>query len=208
MTQAPADSSPETQSKDLRNWYAYCDSNPVQFVDPNGLVKITLHWYTVIGANGYNFVHLLIIDTDNVVGSTTYGQQWIFSGGPQNHASEPWADFGNLVSYSGKWKGRNKHGGQDDNPDNPWGGGVVLVDDQSSYANAVAGFQRTEKRIIDTESDYGLVPRPGYNQGNSNSFVWNLLAEAGLMDEKAGAMQKRRRAGYAPLKPPGCGVEL
>ena len=82
------------------------------------------------------------------------------------------------------------------------------MDDQSSYANAVAGFQRIGKRVIDTEYDYGLVPRPGSGQGNSNSFVWNLLAEAGLMDEMAGAMQKRRRAGYAPLKRPGWGVEL
>jgi len=147
--------------KDGRNWYAYCGNNPLNGVDPWGLVKITLHWRSVVGGAQ----HAYLIVEDNVKGSPTYGQRYIISGGPETRNTN---NYGMLLNKSGV-----AAVGQMDFVYGRGNGEITLVDDQSDYAQWL-------KEILGWAKWYHS--REGYNPltSNSNAFISNILDRLGL----------------------------
>ena len=174
--------------KDGRNWYGYGGgwANPVNSVDPDGLVKIILFWYHVAGG-GYH-TGLLIID--NARGATQ--PTWSFAGGPDVYT----IGGGRLVTKSGPWA----RGTQDFDKSGGWwnGSGIVLVDDDSPMQPWIDKFQAHETDMISIgDIDYDVTPI-GWNSGNSNSWAHELLRRSGLTGAYEKAIDKRGGSPWVP----------
>jgi RHS repeat-associated protein len=182
--------------KDGRNWYVYCDSNPVTAYDANGLVKISVYWRPILNKVGEHWIimgyHLFIVVTDNVPGSPTYGQTWTYSGGPER--KNP-LNYGLLESKTGKWgEGNFEVGRIGDQSDGGFGhvggGGVVIVDDQSDFVDWLEKFNGVEHGMGKKPIAYRPTP-VGSNSGNSNGWVGELLEQLNLEDEYWTAINKK-----------------
>jgi RHS repeat-associated protein len=179
--------------KDGRNWYGYCDGNPLAGGDPTGLVKIIVFWYPVAGAPvpigpalipviGY---HAGIILIDNVGGRNVPTHS--FSGGLTSYP-------GRLISRSGPWKPGTQDYGK-------WtGGGVILLDNQSpaqAWIDLLDFFER--EMAQGTEALYDPLPAPFENwTGNSNTWAAELIRRAGLLSAYEHAIKKRGGSPWVP----------
>ncbi|MBC8104738.1 MAG: hypothetical protein H7Z41_19360 [Cytophagales bacterium] len=159
--------------QDGRNWYAYCDSDPVSAVDPNGLAKIYVAYRpaATLGWNKGYPVFIIVVDEAS-------GQTWTIAGGPQNQGSlspDP------IVDRSGP-AGTNPTTGLPNydgvNPGVLPGTAVIIKDDDRS---GQWWFDKGNNIGGEIESK-GL----GYNpvsSRNSNAFAYTVLARAGLFDD-------------------------
>lgn len=150
--------------KDGRNWYSYCDGDPINGVDPTGLVKITLGFSRVPGYP--NAWHAYLIIEDNVPGSPTYGRVVRVEAFADNPNGPLY--FGDLihVQYTD-----SKNGGYVPKKKNIE---TVLVDDTSSFNEWIAEIKRVREGM----------GRLNYHPFvcNSNTFMKELLSRLGLLD--------------------------
>jgi RHS repeat-associated protein len=187
------------RAKDGRNWYVYCDGNPLNAIDPWGLAKIYVAWRKVpavddaIGAGvggmlgGFRGNHVYIIIEDEKTGET-----WTIGGGPEK-PNEPW-NFGKIVDRSGPAKEGNFEGlsGKDGIPAD-----AILIRDDD-----LKGEDWYEKaHNIGEEIEAANLPYDPASQ-NSNSFLYTVLARAGLLDEWESSGRKdeidsNSRSGFA-----------
>jgi RHS repeat-associated protein len=178
------------RAKDGRNWYIYCDNNPLNASDPRGLAKVYVAWRkipaveegAVAGAGGYligghiggvvgglvraNHVYLIIEDEKT-------GEVWTVGGGPE-HQDRPW-NFGKIVDRSGPANEDNFEtlGSRKDIPANA----ILIRDDE------LRGQEWYDKaHNIGEEIEAADLPYDPASQ-NSNSFLYTVLARAGLLDE-------------------------
>ena len=153
--------------KDGRNWYAYCDNNPVVAIDANGLVKIILAFVPVLFqlANGTWHMgwHAILIIIDNVEGSPTFGQAAVFEGEPEKQGAG--ARGSPLVGRKGWYP--NGYTPPEDSI------ATVLVDDNSDWRGWVNEAKSAASNMDGTE--YG-----GWTN-NSNTYMRELLRRLGLL---------------------------
>ncbi len=172
--------------QDGRNWYVYCENNPVDGQDAAGLVRISVYYREVM-AGAY---HLYIVVTDNVPGSPTFGQSWTFSAGPERHGLT--LNSGLIVNQSGYFgPGNYEHVNTGGHMRPPGGGGVVLVDDQSPYKPWVDEFEQHEDDMMSQGIYYLPIPDGATAGANSNGWVGELLERTGLLDEWEHAIGKK-----------------
>jgi RHS repeat-associated protein len=181
--------------KDGRNWYAYGagESAPTTMVDPTGLVKITVYYYSV---QGTGWVHFFMVITDNVKGSKTYGERWYVSG----FAYDPHTKNRNAPGLRSIAQGAVEPRGSAYDDGNEFNEFVIL-DDQS----AAEGWVNRAKFWVDIFNS----EKRFYNANcNSNTLFSWVITVLGLTDEFLDAMARRRRAGIKPPVAPGIGMDL
>ena len=157
--------------KDGRNWYVYCDNNPLNAVDPWGLAKIYVAWRAVpitgdlgLTPSGHH-VYLIIVDENT-------GDVWTIGGGPQR---ERLLDPGNIEDKSGPAGPRNYESlrGQNGIPKDA----VLIRDDNLKGEDWYRKARSVGQEIEAQELLYSPMTQ------NSNSFLYTVLARAGLLDE-------------------------
>jgi RHS repeat-associated protein len=174
--------------KDGRNWYAYCQSDPVSSSDPSGLTKIVLVWYHVF--LGGHHAGILIIDNRRGGTQPIYS----FAGGPEKYGL--WGN-GLLESKSGPWQPRTQDydelGGKWD------GSGIVLVNDDSA-AEPWIKLLKMHEADMKSENQVGYDPAPGLfeEQANSNSWSRELIDRGGLRKQYDAAVDKRGGTPWVP----------
>ena len=171
--------------KDSRNWYGYCKNNPVDSVDPTGLVKIYAYYYYIAGIG----VHFFLVIVDNQVRSPTYGQKWYISGYPEG---DDWYKSGTPIVVEVKHESENPY-----DKGARVAEGYILVNDQSPVAPWLSQARRAKTAFDSVGHNYGLLGN------NSNTVYWFMLYALGLLGQDATADWKRERSGQNPLISPG-----
>jgi RHS repeat-associated protein len=157
--------------QDGYNWYAYCDNDPVNAVDPVGLAKVYVVWKPVAGAG--NHVFLLIVDENT-------GDSWTIGGGPAK-SLPPKSLIPNLVDHSGP-AGPGNYESIPKSGNLPSGYTSVLIKDDDrtgqwwfDKGNNIGGEIESKKLPY----FFGNT----LNGTNSNAFLYTVLKRAGLLDE-------------------------
>ncbi|MCA0361811.1 MAG: RHS repeat-associated core domain-containing protein, partial [Armatimonadetes bacterium] len=181
--------------KDGRNWYVYCESNPVSAIDPTGLVKIIAYYYSV-GLWGIEpGYHWFLIIIDNRVGSPTYGKVWYVSGYPR----DDWTT-GPLVAEVESNRDKAYDGRQREMAGNTLDtNGIILVNDQSEVGPWVEKAKDRAAWLNWLDISYDV------KSNNSNTVFYEMLSALGLLGAFNKALGKRKKAGHWSPWSPGIG---
>ncbi len=144
-----------------RNWYVYCDNNPVHCCDPHGLYEIRLGWHQVLD----NAQHSFVIVTDNNPSSKTFGVSWAFSAGPERHGIESLTNPGKVKSRSGLYRG-----GHYDSPTSHDNSSWPIAGNNKPVAPLLHQIEIALEAWKDAKWDYSLT-----GGTNSNSFAHMIL---------------------------------
>jgi RHS repeat-associated protein len=152
--------------QDGRNWYAYCDNNPVTSYDAEGLAKVYLCCRELFFP-GSGIFHTFLLIIDEVT-----GQAWTVSAGPDEND-----DVGNMSGIF-KMPGSSIVTGYEAGMGSLEGalnGAVLLVDDDKSGERWFSYLNGLAKRIDAQNWDY----QPSGQ--NSNAFIFSILTYSGLI---------------------------
>ena len=189
--------------KDGRNWYAYCENDPVRKADPSGLTEVILYWYPVIGG-GY---HAGIEVKDNLTpGKPT---KMLFAGGPSIPGNLP---RGHLVPWGGppvrgvpehEERSRKKLYGvklvDDDSRWTAWAKKLTLVENEMLAEVPFVSYSPLPK--LNRLLNFTVLPTNLINNGpfaNSNSWARELLDRTGLTPTYESAVEKRGGSPWTP----------
>jgi len=143
--------------QDGGNWYAYAGNSPVSFVDPWGLVRVTVFWREAVAGQ----MHMYLLIEDYVYGVKQSDKKFYVSAGPQGKS---W--FG---PYGKLWrKGQTYERGH--KPEYK----LIILDDDTPFSHARHAFNQASL-MAHNVVDYKAVGGP-----NSNAYVMRVLHLLGL----------------------------